>query len=105
MQNYSSLLLLQSDGCETMSFLLVAISRSGLCYSFEAQHPSRPIAYPHMGVHIYIYIYIPVNITASEFLPPNNGLFYSLGATNLVHLTRAKNSVRYREIFQRDTIS
>ena len=33
MYNYSSLLL-QSDNCETMSFLFVAISRSGLCYSF-----------------------------------------------------------------------
>ena len=60
MQNYSSLLLLQSDNRETMPFLLVAISRGGLC------NPSRPTAYPHMGVHICF----PINITASEVLPP-----------------------------------
>ena len=55
MQNYSSLLLLQSDNCEMLSFLLVALSRLNrhLCNSFEARHPSRPTAYPHMGVHIF----------------------------------------------------
>ena len=80
-------LLLQSDNCEIMSFLLVVLSRIYkhlLCYFFEARHPSRPTAYPHMGVHTMF----PLNITASEVLPPNNHcVFYSLGAPNLVHQT------------------
>ena len=59
MQHYSSLLLLQSDNCEMMSLSLVVISRSGLCHSFEARHPSRPTAYPHMGVHMCF----PINIS------------------------------------------
>ena len=48
-------LLLQSDNCEIMSFLLVVLSRIYRylsCYFFEARHPSRPTAYPHMGVRI-----------------------------------------------------
>ena len=85
MQNYSSLLL-QSDNCEMMSFLLVALSHINrhVCYSFEARYPYRPTAYPHMGVHIFFQI----TITTSEILPPNTRCFYSLGAPNW-----AKNSV------------
>ena len=79
-------LRLQSDNCEMMSFLLVAISRSGLCSSFEVQHPCPPTTYPHMGV----YIFFTINITTSEVLQPNNRFFYSLGAPNLVHLTGRK---------------
>ena len=76
MQNYSSILLLQSDNCEMMSFLLV-ISRSGFCHFCEARHPSRPTAFPFMGVHTMF----PINTTASEVLLPNNHYsFYSLGA-------------------------
>ena len=59
-----------------------------LCYFFEARHPSRPTAYPRVGVHIFFLL----NIAASEVLPPNNHfLFYSRGAQNLVHLTGQKN--------------
>ena len=43
----------------TTSFLLVAISRNGFCYFFEARHPSRPTAYCHMGVHI-LFLVIPL---------------------------------------------
>ena len=60
----------ESDNCENMSFLLVAISHGGLCYCYEARHPSRPTAYTHIGVHIYF-----STITASEVLPPNNHFF------------------------------
>ena len=67
----------------TTSFLLVAISRNGFCYFFEARHPSRPTAYCHMGVHIFFL----VNTTVSEVLPPNNHSFHSLGPPILVHLT------------------
>ena len=84
MKNYSSLLLLQSDKCEMMSIFLLTVSRSGLCKLFKAQHPSRPTAYPHVGVHTYF----ALNITAAcEVLPPKNRLFFSVGAPNLVHLT------------------
>ena len=63
---------------------------------------SQPTADAHMGVRIYF----PINVTASEVLPPNNRyFFYSLGAPNLVHLKWAKNRVRFRAIFRRDTIS
>ena len=55
--------------------------------SFQAQHPSRPTAYPHMGVQICF----PINITASEVLPPDNRFFYSIDAPNLVHLIGQKN--------------
>ena len=77
-------LLLQSDNFEIMSFLLVVLSRiySHLfCYFFEARHPSRPTAYP-IWAYVYIYIYIfPINVTASQVLPPNiHYFFYSLGA-------------------------
>ena len=59
-----------------MSFLLV-ISRSGFCHFCEARHPSRPTAFPFMGVHTMF----PINTTASEVLLPNNHYsFYSLGA-------------------------
>ena len=49
--------LQQSDNsyCEMMSFLLVAIPRSGLYYLFEARHPSRLTAHPHKGVHTVVY--------------------------------------------------
>ena len=62
------------------------VPSSGLCYSFEARHPSRPTSYPHMGEHIFF----PINITASEVLLPNHHLFYCLGAPNVVHLTGQK---------------
>ena len=35
--------------------------------------------------------FFPINITASEVLPPNNRFFYFLGAPNLAHLTGQKN--------------
>ena len=50
-------------------------------YSFEARHQRRPTAYYGRT------LYFQIIITASEVLLPNNHLFYSLGAANLVHLT------------------
>ena len=58
MSNYSSLPQLSSENCKMMSFLLVAISASGLCFSFEARHPGRRTAYSRMGVHMYTFEYI-----------------------------------------------
>ena len=59
-----------------MSFSVVAISKHGIQVGRLRT----------MGVHIYL----PINITASEVLPPNNHFFYYLGAPNLVHLTGQK---------------
>ena len=54
---------------------------------------------PQYG-RIYVFCNRYISITASEVLPPNNHhIVYSL-APNW-----AKNSVRYQEIFRRDTIS
>ena len=68
------------------SFLVVAISRSGLCY-FLSKRGIQVGRLRTMGVPIYF----PINITASEVLPPNNHFVcYYLGALNLVHLTGQK---------------
>ena len=82
--------------------LLVTISRSGLTYFLEAQHPRRPTAYSHMGVHIFLFQYV---YHCFRSLPSKNRFIYSRGAPNLLHLTGQKKKVRYREIVRRDTIS
>ena len=69
-----------------MSFLVVAILRSGLCY-FLSKRGIQVGRLRTMGVHIYP----PINIAGSEVLPLNNYLFYyHLGAPHLVHLTGQK---------------
>ena len=85
-----------------MSFLVVAISRSGLCH-FLPKHGIQVGRLHTMGVHISF----SINITASEvLLPPKWPLvFLSSWCTKLGAPKWAKKSVRYREIYRRDTIS
>ena len=68
-----------------MSFSVVAISRSGLCY-FLSKHGIQVGRLRTVGVHIHF----PINVNASEVLPPKNHFFYYVGAPNLLHLTGQK---------------
>ena len=51
---------------------------------FQAQHPNRPTAYPHMGVQFFFSSKL---LLIHEVLPPNNSFFHTLGAPNLMRLT------------------
>ena len=89
-----------------MSFLLVAISRSRLCYCVEARHPSRPTAYTNVGEHIFFNKYhcfwsfypqitIPLTLWCTKLGTPRwvkNSVRYSFGIEKYV------DGIRYLDI-------